>query len=109
MALNAEKIALSMFKAAFPILKKGAPKIGAFAQGEFRKIAQQIVTIEAELGRGRLTRAQAAILMEMQKSASRSVLLTAKGLSLLVVEQAINAALGVVRNAVNTAIGIQLL
>ncbi len=109
MALNAEKIALDMFKAAFPILKRGAPTIGAFAQGEFRKIAQQVVTIEAELKRGRLTRQQAAILMEMQKSASRSVLLTAKGLSLLVVEKAINAALAVVRTAVNRALGIQLL
>jgi hypothetical protein len=109
MALNVEKIALDMFNAAFPILKKRAPTIKAFAQGEFHKIAVQLVTIETELVRGRVSKEQASILMEMQKSATRSVLLTAKGLSLLVVEQAINAALGVVRKAVNTAVGIKLL
>ena len=109
MALNVEKIGLDMFNAAFPILRKRAPTIKAFAQGEFRKIAVQLVTIEGELARGRITREQAAILVEMQKSASRAVLLSAKGLSLLVVEQALNAALDVVRKAVNTAVGIKLL
>ena len=109
MALSIEKLATDMFKAAFPILKRGAPKIVAFAQVEFRKIALQIVTIEAEVVAGRLKKPMAAILLEMQKSATRSVLLTEKGLSLLVVEQAINAALGVVRTAVNRAMGITLL
>ena len=109
MALNVEKIALDMFNAAFPILKRRAPNIKTFAQGEFRKIALQLATIEVELRRGRIKEPQAAILVEMQKSASRSVLLTAKGLSLLVVEQALNAAIDVVRRAVNTALGIKLL
>lgn len=45
----------------------------------------------------------------MQKSASRSVLLTVKGLSLLAAEEAINAALAVVRTVVNTAVKFTLI
>ena len=47
--------------------------------------------------------------MEIQKNASRTVLLTIEGLGLLAVEAAINAALNVVKDAVNTGIGFTLL
>lgn len=109
MALDIGKISKDMLEAALPILKKDAPNIAGFAEGEFKKIAQQLVTIESELAAGHINEQQAKLLIEMQKSASRVVLLTAKGLSLLVVENAINAALDVVRNAVNTAAKVVIL
>lgn len=45
----------------------------------------------------------------MQKSATRSVLLTAEGLGELATEEAINAALDVARPIVNAALGFLLL
>lgn len=109
MTLDIGQLAKDMFNAAFPILKQDAPEIEAFARGEFQKIAQQLLTIESEVVAGQITAEQAGILVEMQKSASRVVLLTAKGLSLLTVEKALNAALAVVKTAVNTAAGIAIL
>ena len=109
MALDIRKIAEDMFNAAIPILKEDAPGIAGFAEGEFKKLAQQLVTIEAELIAGQINPEQAKLLVEMQKSAARVVLLTAKGLSLLTVEKALNAAIDVVRAVVNTAAKVAVL
>jgi hypothetical protein len=45
----------------------------------------------------------------MQTHASKNVLLTLQGLSLLGAEAAVNAALGAVKTAVNTAVGFALI
>ena len=100
MALDVGAIAKAMFEAAIPILKKDAPQIGSFAKGEFAKLAQQMATIESELVSGTITEEEAKILIDMQKSAARVVLLTAKGLGLLVVENSLNAALNAAKTAV---------
>jgi hypothetical protein len=104
MAFDIAQLAEQMFGAAFPILQQDAPQIGAFAEGEFKKIAQQLLTIETELASGQINADEANILIEMQKSASRTVLLTAKGLSLLTVEKALNAALAVAKTIVGGAL-----
>lgn len=109
MALDVAQLAKDMFDAAFPILKQDAPQIQAFATGEFKKIALTLATIEEEVTSGQITEEQARLLIEMQKNASRVVLLTAKGLSLLTVEKALNAALDVVRTALNAATGLAIL
>jgi hypothetical protein len=61
------------------------------------------------LAAGRINSQQADLLLDMQKLASRNVLLTMEGLGLLAAEAAINAALDVVKKAVNTALGITLI
>jgi hypothetical protein len=109
MAIDVEGLAKQMFDAAFAVLKGKAPSIAGYAQGECAKIAQTFATIEAELQADQITKDQAAILLDMQKSATRSVLLSAEGLGALAVEQAINAALGVVRSGVNAALGFALI
>jgi hypothetical protein len=109
MALDIGQIGKDMFAAAFAVLKDKAPQIKNVAQTEFSKIAQTIGLIGQELAEGRISEDEAKILLDMQKSATRSVLLMAEGLSLLVAEQALNAALGVVRVAVNGALGFALL
>jgi hypothetical protein len=98
-----------MFVAAFGVLKERAPKMRPIVEAEFKKIAQTLALVEAELGAGEISREEAALLIDMQKSATRSVLLMSQGLSLLVAEQAINTALDVVRTAVNTAAGVKIL
>lgn len=99
MAFDVLAIAKAMFDAAFPILKQDAPQIGTFAQEEFKKLAQQIATIESELASGAISNEEAKILLDMQKSAARVVLLTAKGLGMLTAEKALNAALGAAKTA----------
>jgi hypothetical protein len=109
MALDLERLAKDMFTAAFGVLRDRAPQIKALAESECKKIAQTLVTIEIELAKGEISREEGALLIEMQKSATRSVLLMTQGVSLLIAEQALNSALDVVRATVNAAAGVKLL
>ena len=109
MALDVGTLANQMLGAALPILKKDAQDAESFAKTEFTKIAQTIVSIGEQLTAGIINEDQATLLLDMQTSASRNVLLTLEGLALLAVEEAINAALDVVKNTVNAALGFALL
>jgi hypothetical protein len=68
-----------------------------------------MVSIEEMLAAGQINQQQAQLLLDMQKSASRSVLLTLKGLALLTAEEAINAALDIVKGVVNAAVKFPLI
>jgi hypothetical protein len=109
MALDVGQLAGQMLGAALPILKKGAQDAESFAKTEFTKIAQTIVSIGEQVAAGQINQQQAGLLLEMQTTASRSVLLTLEGLALLAVEEAINAALDVVKAAVNGALKFTLI
>lgn len=109
MALDIDTLLSNMLNAALPILKKAAPGAESFAKAEFTKIAQTIESLGQQLAAKEITAQQATLLLSMQTSASRNVLLTLEGLGLLAVESAINAALGVVKAAVNGALGIALI
>jgi hypothetical protein len=108
MPLDAGALASQMLGAALPILKKNAEDAQSFAQIEFTKIAQTIASIQEMLAAGQINQQQATLLLDMQKSASRSVLLTVRGLALLAAEEAINAALNVIKGVVNTAVKFPL-
>ena len=58
---------------------------------------------------GQIDEEEAELQFNIQKNASRTVLLTIEGLGILAVEQAINAALDVVSDTVNTALGFNLI
>lgn len=109
MALDAGALADQMLGAALPILRKGAQDAESFAKTEFTKIAQTIVSIGEQVAAGQINQQQASLLLDMQTSASRNVLLCLQGLALLAVEEAINAALGVVKAAVNTGLRFPLI
>lgn len=109
MSLNAGELGQEMLAAALPILKTHAIDAEGFASVEFKKIGETLVSIEQMLLVGQINQQQADLLFDMQKSASRSVLLTVKGLSLLAAQEAINAALAVVRTAVNAAVKFPLI
>jgi hypothetical protein len=109
MALDVGTLAAQMLGAALPILKKDAQDAESFAKTEFTKIAQTIVSIGEQVATGQINEQQAGLLLDMQTSASRNVLLTLQGLALLAVEEAINAALDVVKTAINTALGFALI
>ena len=107
--MDVAALADQMLAAALPILKKGAEDVESFAKTEFTKIAQTIVSIGEQVATGQINHQQANLLLEMQTSASRNVLLCLEGLSLLAVEEAINAALAVVKTAVNAALKFPLI
>lgn len=109
MALNGEQLMEDMLQAALPILRKGGADALTFATGELRKMAELAVSVEAQLIAGEIDQAQAALLFDMQKQASKAVLLTVQGLGLVNAELALNAALGVIKGVVNTAVRFPLL
>jgi hypothetical protein len=107
--LDVNALGKEMLAAALPILKERTEDASAYADMEFKKIAQTLASITEQFAAGQLSEHQARLLMAMQKNASQSVMLTLEGLGLLSVELAINAALDVVRGTVNRAIGFALL
>ena len=108
MAIDVQALATTMFQAAWKVLKEKAPDVENYAEGEFKKIAQTIATIEAARLRGQIAPEQAQLLFDMQKSATRSVLLCSSGMELLAAEAAVNAALAAARPVINGAIGFTL-
>jgi hypothetical protein len=109
MAIDVEDLGTKMFDAAFGVVKAKAPSIKTYVETETTKLAHTLATIESERALGQISEEEAAILVDMQKSAMRSVLLTAEGLGLLMVERAINAALDIAKPIVNAAVGFVLL
>jgi hypothetical protein len=108
MALDVNAIAQAMGKALFDSLKTSVPDIKEYATQEAKKFAQSLAMIEALKVAGKITEQEAQLHLDIQKNASRMVLLTVKGLGAVAVESALNAALGVVKQAVNTAVGFAL-
>jgi len=109
MALNASLLSKDILAALKGALTEKWPEIKEYGAAESKKLAQALVMIESLKAAGRINEEQAALHLEIQKNASRTVLLTIEGLGILAVEAALNAALNVVKDAVNSAIGFALL
>jgi len=108
MGIDVQALAQTMFQAAWKVLREKAPEVEGYAEGEFKKIALTIATIEAARLRGQIGPQQASLLFDMQKSATRSVLLCSSGMELLAAEAAVNAVLVAARPVINSAIGFPL-
>lgn len=98
-----------MLEAASKVLKDEWPKAKTYAEMEFKKLGETIVTIQKAKLAGELDEEDARILIDMQKNAMRSVIVTLSGLGIIAVEKAINAALGAIRDTVNAALSWPLL
>jgi hypothetical protein len=109
MEIDNEKLLKGMMKAASVVLKKQWPKSKDYAENEFRKLlleAQHIAQLKED---AKITEQEAKYLMDLQRNASRAVLLTIKGLGIIAVEEAINAAMDVARDTINDGIGWKIL
>lgn len=85
-----------------------------FAEGEAKKLAHSLQTIVKLYALpagdpGKITKEQARLLLDIQVSASRGILLTIATLGLIAVQKALEAGLSAVRDAVNGAIGFALI
>jgi hypothetical protein len=107
--INVSDVLAGMIAAAQGVFSNKWPKVKDFAEAEFEKLARTLVQIEALKVSGQITDGEASVLLEMQKNTARAVMLALEGMSLLLVEQAINAALAVVKDAVNRAVGFPLI
>jgi hypothetical protein len=85
------------------------PGVCDLATSSFKKLAHTLVHIEEMRLDGIVTDEQARLLLDMEKNTFKIVMLSLQGMSLLLVEAALNAALDVVRTTVNTAVGFLLL
>lgn len=98
-----------MVTAAKGVIKKEWPDLKAYAECEFKKIGESILFIESQHALGKMTEEQAKLQMDIQKNASRTVLLAIEGVGLLRAEAIINAALKKIKDAVNNAVGFVLI
>jgi hypothetical protein len=108
-SIKVDQLVASMMQAAQGVLAHKWPEARDYAETEFRKIGEAIAFVEAQRALNLMNDEKARLHLEMQKNAATSVLLALKGLGILTVEAAINAALDVVRTAVNSALGFALI
>ncbi len=107
--IDVQQVFTSMVGAAEGVFGKKWPVMKDFAEAEFEKLARTLAQIEKLKLSGQIGAAEASVLFEMQKNTARAVMLALEGMSLLLVEGAINAALAVVRDTINTALGFALI
>ncbi len=107
--IDVQKVFTSMIDAAKGVFGKKWPGIKDYAEAEFEKLARTLAQIETLKLSGKISDAEASVLLEMQKNTARAVMLALEGMSLLLVEAAINAALAVIKDTINTALGFALL
>lgn len=107
--LNVDLLTKDMALAAKETFGKQWPEIREFAKTEMKLIAEGLVTIKILYASQQISRQQARLLIDMKKNAAEIIMLSVKGMSELMVEQAINAALDVIRTTVNKSLKFALL
>ncbi len=109
MSLNAGELAANMVEAMKGVFDEKWSEIKEYAETEAKKLAESFVMVEKLKLLRQIDEEESELQFNIQKNASRTVLLTIEGLGILAVEKAINAALNVVRDTVNTALGFNLI
>ena len=109
MSLDTSALVKDMLSAAKDNLGKFWKQAKPFAENETLNMANKLLLIEKLKLQGKITKEEALLHIEIQKSAFRTVLLSIKGLGLIAVEGTINAALGAIAKVVNKALGWGLL
>lgn len=109
MAININDILTPMLAAAKGAIGEKWPDVKEYAETEFKKIGENIILIgKMRLGPKPISEEQAKLLFNIQKNASRAVLLCIEGIGLLIAEKAINDAIDAVKTIINNAIGFTL-
>lgn len=109
MSLDTTALVKDMLSAAKDNLGKFWKQAKPFAENETLNMANKLLLIEKLKFEDKITKEEALLHIEIQKSAFRTVLLSIRGLGLIAVEGTINAALGSIAKVVNKALGWGLL
>lgn len=107
--IEIDEILPIMISAAKGVFDKKWPLIKDYAEAELEKLARTLVEIKKLKITNQIDEGEASILLEMQKNTARAVILALEGMSLLLVEAAINAALEAIKDLVNDALGFILI
>lgn len=106
--IDFEALVKDMGKAALPHLKGGASKAKKFGKAEADKLARTAVMLAKGVAKGEIDKGEAQLILDVQKNAARSVLLTIEGLGILAVERSINAAMDVLKATIQKVIKVAL-
>lgn len=109
MSLNYNELLQEMLSAAMPVLKKQWREAKPEMEGRFARLLKNIKEIEVLKLRGEISEEQATLHIRVQIKSIKTVIQSVKGLTLLTLESAINAAIDVVRGRINGTIGWPLL
>ena len=109
MALDIEEVAKAMLAIARASLAKDWKKVSAYAEAEFRRLAQSLEDIATATANGKLDADEAASLLRIHRNTTITVLAAAKGMALVAAERAVNDAIAVVKTVVNKAAGATIL
>jgi hypothetical protein len=90
------------------VLSGAGKNVAGYAQAEAKKLATSAAEIAALRASGQITDEEARLHLDIQKHASRAVLMAIEGISIIAAEEAINAALSVIGGAIKTATGLSL-
>ena len=90
------------------VLAGAGKNVAGYAQAEAKKLATSAAEIATLRLSGQITDEEARLHLDIQKHASRAVLMAIEGISVLAAEEAINAALTVIQGAIRTATGLSL-
>jgi hypothetical protein len=107
-SIDLEALVKDMGKAALPFLKAGAAQARDYGKAEAEKMARTAVMLAAGIKKGTIDATEAKLVLDVQKNASRAILLTIQGLGIVAVENAVNAAMNVLRQGIATAVGVSL-
>ncbi|WP_447797759.1 hypothetical protein [Pseudomonas moraviensis] len=107
--IEVEKILPGMISAAKVEFDKKWPLVKDYAEVEMTKLSLTLALIEKLALTNKIDEGEASVMLEMQKNTARTFMLTMEGMSLILVEAAINAALKAVTDIVNNALGFVLL
>lgn len=105
-SLDIGQVAGDAADAIISILGGQGGDIADYARAEAMKITVATAQIGALRAAGTITDEEAALHLQIQKSASRAVLMAVKGVSIVGAEKAVNAGLSIVTAAVRTALGV---
>lgn len=108
-AIDIDQLSGSIAAKMTEILSGYASNIAIYAESEAKVLATSLAQIAKLRVTGAIDDEEARLHLEIQKNASRAVLMAIAGISIIAAEQAINAALGIVAEVVNGAIGFGLL
>ena len=107
-AVNVDTVAANAAQKMIQVLAGTGKDVASYAQEEAKKLATSAVEIATLLASGQITDEEAKLHLDIQKHASRAVLMAIEGVSLLGAEQAVNGALGVIGDAIKAATGLAL-
>ena len=108
-SIDLSKLVSDMQNAAKDVFGKRWLEAKDYAETAFNQIGEAILFIEKQRVLGKMSDEKAKLHLDIQKNASKMIMLTLEGLGIVAVEAAINAALKIIKDTVNTALGFTLI